>query len=506
MKTNEQVMAEIRANGEERIAALAKALYPVPVDGIPEGEFYPDVVEMLVGFMEGEGRDPRSAAELDAWIEGGKDWEAFLTANPVVTVQPAVSAVPEGPNAEDLQEKSEGLRKEMRKSFLKGEQGYKKGLLEAGRFAHEFVVTRMKLGAKRAGAVSTVEGDLNAISTRVVKANVLIRAYWASALLSEAQGIKAPELPYGSFERGWSKLIEAEHADTQDERYVLLVGVEDTALSLFKEGVSAGWDVATVEDRCQELFVKAVAVRTALREAAAKETAAKLDADKKANEQAIAQKAAKQKEADEAAAKQAALDKAVKEAADEASRKQAEEQAAAHQREVDAKRVAADEAVTAAVNTANQVAERAKQLKQQTRLVDSAKTTQERLDRKEERAALKRANGGQPPVGESLIGTLAKQAKTATAKDFANMLADAILQAEDWFDVLTETVKAVAVKVAADKARGDNPDSVFDAALDGLIASNVMSAKALPAIKQAANAIRPSVQVNGQSLTVTAGK
>lgn len=68
-------------------ATLAARLYP---DYAHDADFVNDIGEMVAAFNASEGRDPRSAAELDAYADSAEKYAEFLKANPVTAPTPTV--------------------------------------------------------------------------------------------------------------------------------------------------------------------------------------------------------------------------------------------------------------------------------------------------------------------------------------------------------------------------------------------------------------------------------
>src|SRR5215471_16810931 len=71
------------------------------------------------------------------------------------------------------------------RAFRKGEQEYRKGLLEAGRLADLYLHQRMALKHPRENAVKTLEGEFSRYASTNVDINQLIRCYHAYRLLAE---------------------------------------------------------------------------------------------------------------------------------------------------------------------------------------------------------------------------------------------------------------------------------------------------------------------------------
>ncbi len=160
------------------------------------------------------------------------------------------------------------------KSYRAGEAAYRKGLLEAGRLAHAYVVQRLTLRDKRDAAVQAVAGELAKWSSSKVDVNRLIQAYHASALLAEPlaagladskedKALKAAleAVPYGHYRDVWGEMVTRQDGGTPAERWALLAGMEEECAALF---------VRATRDRLSKDAAKA-AVKQLLAEAAKRE-------------------------------------------------------------------------------------------------------------------------------------------------------------------------------------------------------------------------------------------
>src|SRR5258705_202578 len=73
----------------------------------------------------------------------------------------------------------------------------------------------------------------------------LIRAWQAHRLLAVEAGVpdKASKgMPYGHYRDAWVQLCERQQADTAEECWVLLPGLEAECTALYAKGLEAGWN------------------------------------------------------------------------------------------------------------------------------------------------------------------------------------------------------------------------------------------------------------------------
>src|SRR5262245_30801254 len=122
-----------------------------------------------------------------------------------VKVSAEAAVVAEAQAAEDAA-RAEAAKtlKALVKSYRAGEAAYRKGLLEAGRLANEYILQRVALRDTREAAVQTIAGRLAEECASKVDVNKLVRCYWAWHLLGaplESEGDKASKaaldaLPY----------------------------------------------------------------------------------------------------------------------------------------------------------------------------------------------------------------------------------------------------------------------------------------------------------------------
>ena len=89
-------------------------------------------------------------------------------------------------NAEQAAQEEERLLREADstckaavRAFRKGEQEYRKGLLEAGRLADLYVHQRIALKHPRENAIKTLEGEFSRYASSSVDVDRLIRCYHA---------------------------------------------------------------------------------------------------------------------------------------------------------------------------------------------------------------------------------------------------------------------------------------------------------------------------------------
>ena len=226
------------------------------------------------------------------------------------------SALPQpAPDAEQdeqqAREAAEVVRGEAVKAYRRGEREYRKGLLEAGRLSHAYLVQRMALGDNRAAGVQALNGAFAAYSSSAVDVNHLIRTWWAYHLLCEQPGLKA-DVPYGRYRDHWSQLVERVDANTPEERCLLLPAVADKAKEAFAHAAKHGLGDDAVREAVKRLLSEYHEAQQAARKAEAERLAkeqeeaerkrqAALAAAEKAQEDVLAkQQAGQQEEAENA--------------------------------------------------------------------------------------------------------------------------------------------------------------------------------------------------------------
>jgi hypothetical protein len=216
--------------------------------------------------------------------------------------QPAPDAEPDEQQA---REAAEVVRGEAVKAYRRGEREYRKGLLEAGRLSHEYLVQRMALGDNRAAGVQALNGAFAAYSSSAVDVNHLIRTWWAYHLLCEQPGLKI-DLPYGRFRDHWSQLVDRVDANNPEERCILLPGLEDKAKEAFAHAAKHGLGDDAVREAVKRLLAEYHE---------AQQTARKVEAERLAKEQ---EEAERKRQAALAAAEKAQEDVLAKQQAGEA--------------------------------------------------------------------------------------------------------------------------------------------------------------------------------------------
>lgn len=477
---------------EQEIQAEQAALYP----SIPAEAEVMD--EATVAFQEHEKRVLRCntcGVVTDGDRIAGKCLACHGAANAANPVETLPSPVVEEPTAPPVVETDEQLlalagqlRKQYLKSYRSGEHEYRKGLMEAGRLAHEYVVVQMRRGQKRDQAVKTIEGDLNAVSTTIVDANRLIRCYQSYRLLCEAQGLDkaAADMSYGAYTQGWSRLVEAVQQGRPEENYVLLPGMEQDCLALFADGVKGEWSMDSARTRCGELVLRAANAKAAAK--AEQDTKAKADADAVNADKAKADAA----KADAAKAK-ADADKVVADAAKAVTAAQTEDQRNAAQaqldqqtkemeerrKDLDARTAAADKLAREKIDADKRAEETAKQKA----AADKAKDKLEAKNAKKEPGSIKVVSGT-AAQGESLLVQLARTAKSGSVKDTGIMLANTMRQG-DTLAILHDTVFSLLVQLEADKESIVDGSDVVGALLTALDGAPGLSPKARQAVTAA---------------------
>ncbi len=314
---------------------------------------------MACQFRGTMGRMPRCREELDAYAESQDALTAYLLANPVDAETAKAAAAVLGAESErqaaehDRMEAEylaleaannaklaaleaaqaavptpttdagrEALRAEAAKTLndagkaaAKGEREYRKGWMEAGRLADLYIQQRVGLGDKRQAAVKALDGRFSEVASDPVDVARLIGTWHAYRLLCLEQGLEkeAAAVAYGVYREAWKLVVERLDKDTPQERWVLLVGVEDACRAAFKSAVDGAISRQGCLDQARNLVGQSVRLALKAKEdadKAAKEVAAKAEAER------LAARAATSKANEEAeAAAKAAADAAVAAAA-----------------------------------------------------------------------------------------------------------------------------------------------------------------------------------------------
>src|SRR5262249_12456688 len=125
-----------------------------------------------------------------------------------VVAEVHASAEQAAQEGERLLREADSTCKQAVKAFRRGEQEYRKGLLEAGRLADLYVHQRMALKHPRENAIKTLEGEVSRFASSSVDVDRLVRCYHAYHLLAEEPGIKSDTVPYGHSPDPSSPLVE----------------------------------------------------------------------------------------------------------------------------------------------------------------------------------------------------------------------------------------------------------------------------------------------------------
>jgi hypothetical protein len=364
------------------------------------------------------------------------------------------------------------------KHYRQGESAYRKGLLEAGRLAHEYVLLRLALQDKRDAATQAIEGKLAEWSSGRVDANELIRAHQSYALLAlpllkrteaeaeAAQAAKAAALspeerkaakaaalaaeaaqaavdavPYGFYRDAYCQLVQRVDGGKPSERWELLPGLETEALALFERCTADRLSKGAVLVKVRELQAR---YATRQREQEAKAAAEAKRAREEANERAAAEREANRLACEQAAREQ----KAARDAKDEEERKAALERAKAAEdkaKETEERKKAAEAEAAQKAKDQEQAEAREQQAAQReekaTKQAEAARMTPE--ERKEAKAAKRNAKQAEAPKqahretaqAQNLLKTAAK-ATEATPKDWAQTVVDFLIEHPEPEDVL----------------------------------------------------------------------
>jgi hypothetical protein len=200
---------------------------------------------------------------------------------------PAVPAPDAEQDEQQAREAAEVVRGEAVKAYRRGEREYRKGLLEAGRLSHAYLVQRMALGDNRAAGVQALNGAFAAYSSSAVDVNHLIRTWWAHHLLCEQPGLKA-DVPYGRYRDHWSQLVERVDANTPDERCLLLPAVADKAKEAFAHAAKHGLGDDAVREAVKRLLAEYHEGQQAARKAEAERLRAEQEAAEQKRQAALA--------------------------------------------------------------------------------------------------------------------------------------------------------------------------------------------------------------------------
>lgn len=370
---------------------------------------------------------------------------------PPTVPTPEQAAAAEQAEREALEQAADATLKAASKAHRRAEGDGRAGFLEAGRLAAEYLAQRLALKHSRDNAVKALAGEWAKYASSTVDAsyvNRVVRAWHAHRLLAVEAGVAdkdAKAVPYGHYREAWAQLLHT----AADGTVVLLPGLEERCKALYREALTAGWQlddslkhVRTV----QAEYAKAQAA--AADAAAAKAKADKAAADKAWQEQNAKLQAQRAEEQRLAAAEQERLQAAVrleqqaKAAAVEAERQRLAEQAQAEKAEAD--RLAAEKAQANATANATQTAA-AEQAKAADKAGEQAKAAEQTAAKATEQAAKaeQKATGEKPPkapksaakpagepTAEGRAPNLLGIAKQANPVDLAAMLYDMLTQCQ----------------------------------------------------------------------------
>ena len=198
---------------------------------------------------------------------------------------------PPAPDAEQdeqqAREAAEVVRGEAVKAYRRGEREYRKGLLEAGRLSHAYLVQRMALGDNRAAGVQALNGAFAAYSSSAVDVNHLIRTWWAYHLLCEQPGLKA-DVPYGRYRDHWSQLVDRVDANTPEERCLLLPAVADKAKEAFAHAAKHSLGDDAVREAVKRLLAEYYEAQQAARKVEAERLRAEQEEAEQKRQEALA--------------------------------------------------------------------------------------------------------------------------------------------------------------------------------------------------------------------------
>src|SRR5262245_44663306 len=155
---------------------------------------------------------------------------------------------------ERLLREADSTCKQAVKAFRKGEQEYRKGLLEAGRLADLYLHQRMALKHPRENAVKTLEGEFSRYASSSVDVDRLVRCYHAYRLLAEEPGVKADHVPYGQWRDAWCQLVERHDKGQPTEHWCLLPAFEDRCRELFTESVKSAMPTEGAKQQVREVL------------------------------------------------------------------------------------------------------------------------------------------------------------------------------------------------------------------------------------------------------------
>jgi hypothetical protein len=376
---------------------------------------------------------------------------AALAGAPVALLEAALSAeeikrAEEGAAKlqEQLQAEADATLKATVKAYRQGEKAYKQGLLEAGRLADQYVHQRMALGAKRAAAVQTLEGQLAMYSSSEVDIDRLIGCYQGYVLLAQGwlsgleEGSKerkvvqvhAENVPYGHYRDAWRQLVQRVNKDTPQEHWVILPGIEAGAVGLFGKAAIDGLDKKAVQEQVKGLqreYMALEAERTKEREAVAKAAAA-VDAEKAQQAVDAAVEAARvQQAAMQAVAVAKAEDRVALTAAAEAAKQELLlKQRAMAEAQAQADKRAREEKAAREAREAAEARER------------------KALEQAQKQAGIPTAPKQAREPSQVAGGNLLKSAKHGTAKDVAEMAVELITGGDEPDSVLEEALKLLA--------------------------------------------------------------
>jgi hypothetical protein len=365
------------------------------------------------------------------------------TPESAVVEQVQASAEQAAQEEERLLREADSTCKAAVRAFRRGEQEYRKGLLEAGRLADLYVHQRIALKHPRENAVKTLEGEFSRYASSSVDVDRLIRCYHAYRLLAEETGVKADNVPFGQWRDAWCQLVERQDKGQATESWIPLQDFEDRCRELFAECVKSAMPTEGVKQQVRELLHKYAGHQ-------ADKARAEAEAKRQAEEQAKAAANEAEDQVRRAETEARALAEAEAKANDDEkarlteAKRQAEEELRQKQREY-AERVAKAEAETAAKRRAEREAQ------------EKARAEQRAADKLTRPIpAPKPKDGPQESRAENLL----KTAKNGTAKDVAAMAAELV-------------------------TGGDAPDDVFEELLRLLKTSGELSKSSIRAIDAA---------------------
>src|SRR5262245_12258111 len=161
------------------------------------------------------------------------------SAESAVVAEVHASAEQAAQEEERLLREADSTCKQAVKAFRRGEQEYRKGLLEAGRLGDLYVHQRMDLRHPRENAVKTLEGEFSRFASSSVDVDRLIRCYHAYHLLAEEPAVKSDAVPYGQWRDAWCQLVERQQKGLATEHWCLLPELEGRCRELFAECIKS---------------------------------------------------------------------------------------------------------------------------------------------------------------------------------------------------------------------------------------------------------------------------